>query len=48
LAHPKKELKLWKLPENKRFYGKMECRPLQPTYTIEKGRGGLWAKHIWD
>jgi hypothetical protein len=24
----------------------MECCPLQPTYIVEKGRGGLWAKHM--
>jgi hypothetical protein len=32
----KKKLKLWRLPQNRRFYGKMESAQ----------RGGLWAKHI--
>jgi len=32
-------LKLWKLPQNRRFYGKMvECLPLWPRYIGEKGR----------
>jgi hypothetical protein len=34
----KKNLKLWKLPKNRRFYGKMNCLPLWPTYIGEKGR----------
>ncbi len=35
----KKRLKLvWRLPQNRRFYGKMECLPLWPTYIGEKGR----------
>jgi hypothetical protein len=25
-------------PQNRRFYGKMECLPLWPTYIGEKGR----------
>jgi hypothetical protein len=41
---PKKKLKLWRLPQNRRFYGKMECLPLWPTYIGE--RGGFWAKHL--
>jgi hypothetical protein len=24
--------------QNRRFYGKMECLPLWPTYIVEKGR----------
>jgi len=34
----KKKLKLWRLPQNRRFYGKMKCLPLWPTYIGEKGR----------
>ncbi len=34
----KKKLKLWRLPQNRRFHGKMECLPLWPTYIGEKGR----------
>jgi hypothetical protein len=34
----KKKLKLWRLPKIDRFYGKMECLPLWPTYIGEKGR----------
>jgi hypothetical protein len=41
---PKIKLKLWRLPQNRRFYGKMECLPPWPTY-MER-RGGLWAKHL--
>jgi hypothetical protein len=26
-----KTLKLWRLPKNRRFYGKMECFPFGPT-----------------
>jgi hypothetical protein len=26
------------VPQNKRFYGNMECLPLWPTYIGEKGR----------
>jgi len=31
-------LKPWRLPQNRRFYGKMECFPLHPSYIGEKGR----------
>jgi hypothetical protein len=31
-----KSLKLWRLPKNRRFYGKMECFPLWPNYIGEK------------
>jgi len=31
-------LKLWRLPQNRRFYSKIECLHLWPTYTCEKGR----------
>jgi hypothetical protein len=34
----KKKLTLWRLPQNKRFYWKMEYLPLWPTYIGEKGR----------
>jgi len=33
----KKKLKLGKLPKYRRFYGKMECLTLWPTYIGEKG-----------
>jgi len=31
-------------PQNRRFYGKMECLSLWPTYIGE--RGGLCSKHM--
>jgi hypothetical protein len=31
-------------PQNRRFYGKMECLSLWPTYIGQKG--GLWPKHM--
>jgi hypothetical protein len=33
-----KTLKLWRLPKNRRFYRKMECLLLWPSYIGEKGR----------
>jgi hypothetical protein len=39
LLQKTKTLKLWRLPKNRRFYGKMECLlPLWPSYIGEKGR----------
>jgi len=32
-------------PQNRRFYGKMKCLPLWPTYIDEKGRT-LCKKHM--
>jgi hypothetical protein len=37
-AIAKRKLKLWRLPRNRRFYGKMDCLLLWPTYIGEKGR----------
>jgi hypothetical protein len=34
----KKIVETMKAPQNRRFYGKMECLPLWPTYIGEKGR----------
>jgi hypothetical protein len=31
-------------PQNRRFYGMIECLPFWPTYRW--GGGGLWAKHM--
>jgi len=40
-------------PQNRRFYGKMECRPLWPTYIGEKGRtlgktSGTKSRCYWE
>jgi hypothetical protein len=35
---PKIKLKVWRLPQNRRFYGKMECLPPWRTHIGEKGR----------
>jgi hypothetical protein len=35
---PKKKVETIEAPQNSRFYGKMECLPLLPTYRGEKGR----------
>jgi hypothetical protein len=40
-------------PQNRRFYGKMECLPLWPTYIGEKGRTlgktyGIKARCHWE
>jgi hypothetical protein len=52
LAHRKKIKKVETIeaPQNRRFYGKMECIPLWPTYIGEKGRtlgktGGIKARY---
>jgi len=45
LAHSKK-IETIEAPQNKRFYGKLECLLLWLTYVGEKRRGGLWAKHM--
>ncbi len=49
----KKELKLWMLPQSRRFYGKMERFSLWPTYIGEKGRAfgktyGIEARCYWE
>jgi len=33
-----KEVETMEVPQIKRFYGKMECLPIWPTYIGEKGR----------
>jgi hypothetical protein len=39
LAHnPKKKVETMEAPQNRRFYTKMECLPLWPTYIGEEGR----------
>jgi hypothetical protein len=38
LAHRNKRFKLMEAPQNRRFYVKMECLPLWPNCTGEKGR----------
>ncbi len=43
LAHHKK-IETMEAPQYKRFYWKMECFTLWPTYIGEKG--GLWTKHM--
>jgi hypothetical protein len=53
LAHCKKKLKLWRPPQNRRFYWKLEYLPLWPTYTSEKGRTlgktyGIKARCYWE
>jgi hypothetical protein len=37
----KKNVETMEAPQNRRFYGKMECLFLWPAYI-----GGLWAKHM--
>ncbi len=44
LAHHKKKVEIMEALQNKRFYGKMECLPLCPTYMGEKGR--TLGKHM--
>jgi len=34
----KNNVETMEAPQNRRFYGKMECLPLWPTYIGEKGR----------
>jgi hypothetical protein len=53
LAHSKKKLKLWRLAHYRKFYGKMECLPLWPTYIGVKGRTlrqiimRCYSEHPW-
>jgi hypothetical protein len=38
-------------PQNRRFYGKMECLPLWPTYIGEKGEDfvqNIWVRCYWE
>jgi hypothetical protein len=41
----KKKVEAMEAPQNKRFYGKIKCLPLWPTYIGEKGRtlGKMYA-----
>jgi hypothetical protein len=45
VAHRKKKKKIETMgaPQNRRFYGKMDCLPLWPSYIGEKGRT---SKHM--
>jgi len=52
LAHCKKEVETMGA-SHRRFYGKMECLPLWPTYIGEKGRTlgktyGIKARCYWE
>jgi hypothetical protein len=38
IAKKKKKVETMEAPQNRRFYGKMECRALWPSYIGEKGR----------
>jgi hypothetical protein len=45
--------RLYEAPQNGRFYGKMECLPLWPTYIGEKGRTlgktcGIKVRCYWE
>jgi hypothetical protein len=51
-----KIVEIMEAPQNRRFYGKMECFPLWPTYIGEKGRtldktygikASCYRKHPW-
>jgi hypothetical protein len=53
LAHDKKKLETMEAPQNRRFYEKMECLPLWPTYIGEKWRTlgktyGIKARCYWE
>jgi hypothetical protein len=48
-----KKVETIETPQNRRFYGKMECLPLWPTYIGEKGRTlgktyGIKARCYWE
>jgi hypothetical protein len=50
LAHRKKKVETMEAPRNRKFYGKMECLPLWPTYIGEKRRTltyGIKMKCYW-
>jgi hypothetical protein len=42
---PRKKVETMEAPQNRRFYGKMKCLPIWPTYIDEKGED-FWAKHM--
>jgi hypothetical protein len=53
LAHHKEKTKTktLKAPQNRKFYGKMECLPLWPTYIGEKTLGktyGIKVRWYWE
>jgi len=53
LAHCKKKIEIMEAPQNRRFYGKMECLPLWPTCIGETGRTlnktyGTKARCYWE
>jgi hypothetical protein len=48
-----KKIETTEAPQIRRFYGKMECLPLWPTYIGEKGRtlgkiNGIKARCYWE
>jgi hypothetical protein len=48
-----KKVETMEVPQNRRFYGKMECLPLWLTYIGEKGRTlgttcGIKARCYWE
>ncbi len=48
-----KKVEIMEAPQNRRFYGKMECHLLWPTYIGEKGRTlgkmyGIKARCYWE
>jgi hypothetical protein len=48
-----KKIESMEAPQTRRFYGKMECHPLWPTYIGEKGRTlgktyGIKARCYWE
>jgi hypothetical protein len=50
---PKKKVETMEAPQNRRFYTKMECLTLWPTYIVEKGRTlgktyGSKARYYWE
>jgi hypothetical protein len=39
-----KKVETMEPPQNRRFYGKMECLPFDPPIWVRKGE--VWAKHM--
>jgi len=53
LAHRKRKLNLWRLPKIKRFYRRVKCHSLWPSYIREKGRTlgktyGIKVRCYWE
>jgi len=49
----KKKVQTMEAPPNRRFYGRMECLPIWPKYTAEKGRTlgktyGIKERCYWE